>query len=595
MVGISATYGTRLHSGPEVAALVPYLPADPARPAPLRPEALAAARRFADEIRPAAGERDLAQASPTAELDALARTGLLTLTVPAALGGPGTSYETLARTTAAIAAADASIAQITQGHYWALQILLEEGTAEQLDFFVPRVLAGLRFGNAVSERNTKHVGEMRTRLVALPDGRCSSTAPSTTPPARSTPTGSRSWRSTTRTARSPSTSSGTPTASRSSTTGRRSASAAPPSGTSTYDGVRVGPERVVPHWRILSRPTLFGTVGQVIHAAVDVGLAAGALDAAAAFVRERSRPHFEAARLGWERAADEPFVIQRFGQLAARVHAAEELLARGGRIMDETREAGIDAAGVARAAIAVGEAKAFAGDVALEVTNEVFALGGTRSADPAPAPRPLLARRAHPHAARPEPLEVLPRRQPLPQRRLPAGQRHPLRGADGRARPTRPERRDHPGPRPAGHLDADRPHRHARRRRAGWTSRARSPRRWPSTSSSATSAARRRSPRCSCCATRTCCRCSCPRELGGHGEPYRTGLEVVRLIARVDASIAHLLAYHWAFQTRLNVDADARAPATSSAAAPSTPGSSARPARRSTRSSRSRSCPRACC
>jgi len=43
-------------------------------------------------------------------------------------------------------------------------------------------------------------------------------------------------------------------------------------------------------------------------------------------------------------------------------------------------------------------------------------------------------------------------------------------------------------------------------------------------------------------------------ELGGHGEPYRTGLEVVRLIARVDASIAHLLAYHWAFQTRLNVE-----------------------------------------
>jgi alkylation response protein AidB-like acyl-CoA dehydrogenase len=43
-----------------------------------------------------------------------------------------------------------------------------------------------------------------------------------------------------------------------------------------------------------------------------------------------------------------------------------------------------------------------------------------------------------------------------------------------------------------------------------------------------------------------------PTELGGHGEPYRTGLEVVRILARVDASIAHLLAYHWAFQTRLN-------------------------------------------
>ncbi len=361
-------------------------PTPEAHTGPLPPldaaSALAAARRFADEIRPAAGERDLAQASPTAELDALARTGLLTLTVPAALGGPGTSYETLARTTAAIAAADASIAQITQGHYWALQILLEEGTAEQLDFFLPRVLAGLRFGNAVSERTTKHVGEMRTRLVALPDGQLQLDG------TKYYSTGSidADWiqvmalddedrevavyveRG----------ADGVEVVDDWQALGQRSTA----SGTSTYDGVRVGPERVVPHWRILSRPTLFGTVGQVIHAAVDVGLAAGALDAAAAFVRERSRPHFEAARLGWEQAADEPFVIQRFGQLAARVHAAEELLARGGRIMDETREAGIDAAGVARAAIAVGEAKAFAGDVALEVTNEVFALGGTRSADP---------------------------------------------------------------------------------------------------------------------------------------------------------------------------------------------------------------------
>ena len=54
----------------------------------------------------------------------------------------------------------------------------------------------------------------------------------------------------------------------------------------------------MPHWRTLARPTLFASVGQLAHAAVDVGLAAGALDAASAFVRERSRPHFEAARLG---------------------------------------------------------------------------------------------------------------------------------------------------------------------------------------------------------------------------------------------------------------------------------------------------------
>jgi SfnB family sulfur acquisition oxidoreductase len=345
-------------------------------------DAVAAARAYAEQVRPAAGERDAAQTSPTAELAALARTGLLTLTVPAEHGGPGASYETLARTTAAIAAADASIAQITQGHYWALQILLEEGSAEQLAFFLPRVLAGLRFGNAVSERNTAHVGEMRTRLVPSDDGRFRLDG------TKFYSTGSldADWIQVMAlddeerevAAYVPRHADGVEVVDDWQALGQRSTA----SGTSTYTGVVVGPEHVVPHWRILARPTLFGTVGQLIHAAVDAGLAAGALEAVGGFVRERSRPHFEAARMGWERAAEEPFVIQRYGQLAARVHAAEELLARGGRLMDEAREAGIDVAGVARAAIAVGEAKAFAGDIALEVTTEVFALAGTRSVDP---------------------------------------------------------------------------------------------------------------------------------------------------------------------------------------------------------------------
>jgi alkylation response protein AidB-like acyl-CoA dehydrogenase len=74
--------------------------------------------------------------------------------------------------------------------------------------------------------------------------------------------------------------------------------------------------------------------------------------------------------------------VQRFGELTARAHAAQELLARAGRIMDGARRDGVDADSVAAAAIAVGEAKAFAGDTALEVTNEMFALAGTRSVDP---------------------------------------------------------------------------------------------------------------------------------------------------------------------------------------------------------------------
>jgi alkylation response protein AidB-like acyl-CoA dehydrogenase len=47
-----------------------------------------------------------------------------------------------------------------------------------------------------------------------------------------------------------------------------------------------------------------------------------------------------------------------------------------------------------------------------------------------------------------------------------------------------------------------------------------------------------------------------PEDLGGHGQPFRTGLEVVRQIARVDSSVAHFLAYHYLFQTRMDSDVD---------------------------------------
>jgi alkylation response protein AidB-like acyl-CoA dehydrogenase len=49
-----------------------------------------------------------------------------------------------------------------------------------------------------------------------------------------------------------------------------------------------------------------------------------------------------------------------------------------------------------------------------------------------------------------------------------------------------------------------------------------------------------------------------PEELGGHGQPFRTGLEVLRQIARVDSSVAHFLGYHYLFQNRMGSDLDVR-------------------------------------
>jgi alkylation response protein AidB-like acyl-CoA dehydrogenase len=73
-------------------------------------------------------------------------------------------------------------------------------------------------------------------------------------------------------------------------------------------------------------PQQLGARAELFHAAIQVGIAGGALADARWFVTEKARPFFEAARGGWgETAAEDPQTIQRFGRLATRVRAAETL------------------------------------------------------------------------------------------------------------------------------------------------------------------------------------------------------------------------------------------------------------------------------
>lgn len=48
-----------------------------------------------------------------------------------------------------------------------------------------------------------------------------------------------------------------------------------------------------------------------------------------------------------------------------------------------------------------------------------------------------------------------------------------------------------------------------------------------------------------------------PARYGGRDQSWNTAFEVVRLIARVDASIAHILGYHYVWQTRIHHDISA--------------------------------------
>ena len=79
-------------------------------------EALTIATGLAKQFVEGASARDRDLERPLAELDAFSQSGLWSINVPKAFGGPELSYVTLAKVIAIISAADPSIGQIPQNH-----------------------------------------------------------------------------------------------------------------------------------------------------------------------------------------------------------------------------------------------------------------------------------------------------------------------------------------------------------------------------------------------------------------------------------------------------------------------------------------------
>ncbi|MEU9791152.1 acyl-CoA dehydrogenase family protein [Streptomyces sparsogenes] len=300
-------------------------------------EALAVAAELAAHFRKGAAERDARRRLPHAELERLSASRLLAVTVTARFGGADVRADTLAEIFRLPAAADASLAQIPQSHFVYVNVLRRQGTDEQQEFFFGEVLAGKRFGNAQSEAGTQHVQDIRTRLARLPDGsyvldgvKHYSTGALF---AHWIPVLARSDDDTLHVANVPRDAPGLTVVDDWDGMGQRTTA----SGTVRLASVPVPADRVVPHHLTYQGPQLHGAVAQLLHAAIDAGIASGALAEAVEFVRTKSRPWFESAAEGHATAAEDPLLIQRFGELAIRERAAEALLREAARAVDDAR------------------------------------------------------------------------------------------------------------------------------------------------------------------------------------------------------------------------------------------------------------------
>lgn len=339
--------------------------------------AFSAARNLAEQFAESAAERDRTRRLPHAEVEFLSDAGLFALTVPARFGGPDLPPSAVAEVFRILATADGSLAQIPHSHYvylTALRLAAPEDVQRKL---FEQVLDGARIANAQSEKGGKTVADVATTLTRTADGArlngekfyCTGSpyAHILAVLAQDCASGEQVI------AFVPADTPGITVVDDWNGLGQRTTG----SGTVRFVDVSVPWDAIVARSPAVSRPTGYGSFAQLLHVAIDAGIARGALDAAAEFVRTRSRPWFEA---DVDRAQDDPLVIQRFGELTVAVRAAEAALAVAGDAVDSAfAEPNEDTA--AEASLAVATAKVLADRAATEVPSALFEVSGTRSAD----------------------------------------------------------------------------------------------------------------------------------------------------------------------------------------------------------------------
>ena len=336
-------------------------------------EALEAARDLAATAREHAARRDQQRKLPWSLIEQFTRSGLGSISIPREFGGPQVSFVTLAEVFAIISAADPALGQIPQNQVGILNLISSTASQSQKEQLFSSVLQGWRIGNAGPERGSKNTLDLKARISAdkndfvISGQKFYSTGalfahwiavkalnddgkPVMAFVRRGTP-GLRvvdDW----------------------SGFGQRTTA----SGTVLLNSVRIDDELVIDSWRLGEVPNIQGSVSQLIQAAIDLGIAREAITDAISFVRERSRPWIDA---NVERNSDDPYVIADIGKLKIELHAAEALLRKAGRVLDEVSAAPIDAQAAARASIAVAEAKVLSTELSLLASEKLFELAGS--------------------------------------------------------------------------------------------------------------------------------------------------------------------------------------------------------------------------
>lgn len=338
-------------------------------------EAIHAAYHVADFVLEGRNERDQQRILPVAEIELFSQKGLGGIRIPRQFGGAYVSNKTLVQVFRILNKADSSVGQIPQNQISLLNLIDLMGTEQQKKFIFNEILQGKRLANGGPERRTADSKTLETRL-SIENGQYFLTGEKfySTGSAFADWLAIKAWHPQGYVAlvivkRD---SAGITVADDWNGFGQRTTS----SGTVKLAHVAVDPFLFFDERQLSAKPTYRGAYSQLLQVAIDVGIAEAAF-ADLLFAIQKARPIVDAQV---EKASFEQYTLQEVGRLNVLLDASILLLDDAADYLDELdQQANVTDEQAAKASILVAEAKVYANDAALIISEKLLELGGSRS------------------------------------------------------------------------------------------------------------------------------------------------------------------------------------------------------------------------
>ena len=145
------------------------------------------------------------------------------------------------------------------------------------------------------------------------------------------------------------------------------------SGTVKFNHVAVEQEDLIAFDTAFTQPTLVGPFAQIMHAAIEVGIARAAFEETLRQVKQ-ARPWIDS---GLDRATQDPLTLLELGRVAADVRASEVLLKQAAQAIEVARPLPT-VENIAQASIEVAKVRAHSTETALKASSKLIELAGSR-------------------------------------------------------------------------------------------------------------------------------------------------------------------------------------------------------------------------